>query len=204
MKDIIKIGAEAVLYKKDSQTLIKERVKKSYRLSDLDETLRKRRTRREAKVLQKTSANVPNVSLVDDKTMLIEMEFINGDVVRDVLDASPNQKKICTMIGEQIATIHNEHIIHGDLTTSNMMLQGEKLILIDFGLAFFSHKVEDKAVDLRLLKQALESKHYKHAEVLIEDVLASYLKKSDDGDEVLKRLEKVENRGRYKRKGKGS
>ena len=204
MKDIIKIGAEAVLYKKDSQTLIKERVKKSYRLSDLDETLRKRRTRREAKVLQKTSANVPNVSLVDDKTMLIEMEFINGDVVRDVLDASPNQKKICTMIGEQIATIHNEHIIHGDLTTSNMMLQGEKLVLIDFGLAFFSHKVEDKAVDLRLLKQALESKHYKHAEVLIEDILASYLKKSDDGDEVLKRLEKVENRGRYKRKGKGS
>ena len=204
MKDIIKIGAEAVLYKKNSQTLVKERVKKSYRLSDLDETLRKRRTRREAKVLQKTNANVPNVSLVDDKTMLIEMEFINGDVVRDVLDASPNQKKICTMIGEQIATIHNEHIIHGDLTTSNMMLQGEKLILIDFGLAFFSHKVEDKAVDLRLLKQALESKHYKHAEVLIEDVLASYLKKSDDGDEVLKRLEKVENRGRYKRKGKGS
>ena len=132
------------------------------------------------------------------------MEFINGDVVRDVLDASPNQKKICTMIGEQIATIHNEHIIHGDLTTSNMMLQGEKLVLIDFGLAFFSHKVEDKAVDLRLLKQALESKHYKHAEVLIEDILASYLKKSDDGDEVLKRLEKVENRGRYKRKGKGS
>ncbi|MAF35539.1 Kae1-associated kinase Bud32 [archaeon] len=204
MKDIIKIGAEAVLYKKNSQTLVKERVKKSYRLSDLDETLRKRRTRREAKVLQKTNANVPNVSLVDDKTMLIEMEFINGDVVRDVLDASPNQKKICTMIGEQIATIHNEHIIHGDLTTSNMMLQGEKLVLIDFGLAFFSHKVEDKAVDLRLLKQALESKHYKHAEVLIEDVLASYLKKSDDGDEVLKRLEKVENRGRYKRKGKGS
>ena len=204
MKDIIKIGAEAVLYKKNSQTLVKERVKKSYRLSDLDETLRKRRTRREAKVLQKTNANVPNVSLVDDKTMLIEMEFINGDVVRDVLDASPNQKKICTMIGEQIATIHNEHIIHGDLTTSNMMLQGEKLVLIDFGLAFFSHKVEDKAVDLRLLKQALESKHYKHAEVLIEDILASYLKKSDDGDEVLKRLEKVENRGRYKRKGKGS
>ena len=70
-----------------------------------------------------------------------------------------------------------------------------KLYFIDFGLGFFSTKAEDKAVDLHLLKQALESKHYKNFEKLYKTILKNYKHK-----DVLKRLEKVELRGRYKGK----
>jgi len=159
MKKIIQIGAEAVIYQIDSNTVIKERIKKSYRLPELDDTLRKRRTRREGKVLQKTTANVPSVSRVNDKTMQIEMQYIDGQVLSNILDTSPKQSVMCKQVGEQIAILHNEDIIHGDLTTSNMLLHKGKIYLVDFGLAFFSHKREDKAVDLRLLKQAINSKH---------------------------------------------
>ena len=102
-------------------------------------------------------------------------------------------------IGEKIAVLHNNHIIHGDLTTSNMIFN-EEVYFIDFGLSFFSHKIEDKAVDLHLLKQALESKHYKIWEKAFKTALETYKKNAENSDEILKRLEKVEKRGRYKQK----
>jgi Kae1-associated kinase Bud32 len=91
-------------------------------------------------------------------------------------------------------------IIHGDLTTSNMILNSE-VFFIDFGLSFFSEKVEDKAVDLHLLRQALESKHYKVWEECFTAVRQGYEGTANDAELVLKRLEVVESRGRYKRKG---
>jgi Kae1-associated kinase Bud32 len=94
--------------------------------------------------------------------------------------------------------MHDKDIIHGDLTTSNMILK-EKVYFIDFGLGFNSTRIEDKAVDLHLLRQAFESKHYKHFEEFFKEVLEGY-KLSKNWKEVLNRLEKVEMRGRYKRK----
>ena len=82
------------------------------------------------------------------------------------------------------------------------MILGKEIYFIDFGLSYFSHKIEDKAVDLHLLKQALESKHYKVWEKCFKAALKAYKKESEDTKEVLKRLETVEKRGRYKSKRK--
>jgi len=132
--------------------------------------------------------------------MKIKMEFINGELIKDILDNINKEKRnlIFREIGEKVAKMHDDDIIHGDLTTSNMILK-DKVYFIDFGLGFNSDKIEDKAVDIHLLKQALESKHYKHFEESFLGFLEGY-KISRNWKEVLKRLEKVEKRGRYKNK----
>ncbi|MAG08250.1 Kae1-associated kinase Bud32 [Candidatus Woesearchaeota archaeon] len=199
MKQLIAQGAEAKLFLDDN--IIKQRIKKSYRIKEIDDKLRKRRTRREAKVIQKLNIiglPCPKLIKTDEKERL-EIEFIDGDIIRDILEKN-DYKQLCIEIGKQIAVMHDNTIIHGDLTTSNMILK-EKIYFIDFGLSFFSHRIEDKAVDLHLLKQALESKHYKIWESCFEHVLKGY-KESKDYDDVLKKLETVEKRGRYKRKAK--
>ncbi len=193
---IICQGAEAILYQEKNK-LIKHRIPKSYRIKEIDDKLRKFRTRREGKMLEKAQINVPKVFKIDDKEMKIEMEFIPGKLLKDILDdlSIQERNKICEQIGQEISKLHEQNIIHGDLTTSNMIYYQEKIYFIDFGLSFISHKVEDKAVDLHLLKQALESKHYKHWQTSFEKILSAYKNK-----EVLARLKIVEKRGRYKRK----
>ncbi len=193
---VLKQGAESVIFL-DKDKIIKHRIKKSYRISEIDDKIRKSRTRSEAKLLEKAKVNVPNVINVDDKEMKINMEYIQGDLLKDIFD-DLNEKerlKLCKKLGEEISKLHSQNIIHGDLTTSNLILKEDKIYFIDFGLGFFSHKLEDKAVDLRLLKQALESKHYRSFPKTYDEILKNY-KHSD----VKKRLEKVESRGRYKKR----
>jgi len=199
MKQELSRGAEAIIYK--DKDIIKERVPKSYRLREIDEKLRRFRTRREGKVLNKLqNIGFPAPVLVDtDEKSVIEMDFINGTKIRDAF-SQKNFKKLAAEIGKKIALMHNAGIIHGDLTTSNMIL-AEEIYFIDFGLSFFSNKVEDKAVDLHLLKQALESRHYKIWESCFKSALSAYKKEAKGSDDILKRLAKVEMRGRYKKKG---
>lgn len=199
MEKIIQQGAEGILYLKGGR-LVKERISKGYRLKEIDEKLRKFRTRREVKLLEKVDF-APEVYDFSDKDMKIEMEFIEGDLLKDIIDGLSKGKRleVCKKIGEQIAVLHNSDIIHADLTTSNMLLKGDKIYFIDFGLGFFSTKLEDKAVDLHLLRQALESKHYQHFEECFSAVLEGY-RVSKNFKEVIQRLEKVEKRGRYKGK----
>ncbi len=191
-------GAEAVLYS-EGNSILKERIRKSYRIKEIDEKLRKFRTRREAKILDKLkSIDFPAPKLIDfdDKSMKIRMEKIDGKKVRDVLEKA-NCRKICRKIGELVAELHHNDIIHSDLTTSNMIYSEGKIYFIDFGLSFFSHKIEDKAVDIHLLKQALESKHYKIWQGCFGFVVDGYNKKHNH-IEIMRRLEIVEKRGRYK------
>ena len=110
-----------------------------------------------------------------------------------------DRKDIFTRVGRKIAKLHNEQIIHGDLTTSNIIVH-DKVYFIDFGLGFISTKIEDKAVDLHLIKKALESKHYQHAEECYKYLIEGYRKESKEFDMIMRRLEKVEKRGRYKAK----
>ncbi len=200
MKKIIGRGAEAVIYLDNN--VIKDRLKKSYRIEQIDNRLRKSRTKREAKIFKKLEGiNFPAPRLIKtDEKSIIEMDFIDGKKVRDVL-TEKNYKKLMNELGKKIATLHNNGIIHGDLTTSNFILnkKDNQIYFIDFGLSFFETHVEHKAVDLHLLKQALESKHYKIWEDAYTEVLNGY-KEAVDYDKVLQRLEKVEKRGRYKQK----
>ena len=202
MKKLIAQGAEAKIFLEDNQ-ILKDRFRKTYRIKEIDDRLRGFRTRREAKILQKLGAiNFPAPKLIksDDKEKIL-LEKISGRLVKDILENS-NYKKLSAEIGEKVAALHNNLIIHGDLTTSNM-ISGKEIYFIDFGLSFFSEKAEDKAVDLHLLKEALESRHYKIWEDCFKLVIEAYKKAAKNSDETLKRLEAVEKRGRYRAKKGG-
>ena len=199
-RKIIAQGAEAkILLSNDF--IIKDRIKKSYRIPELDNKIRRRRTKSEAKLLQKASEIIssPKPFFQPQVSYQIKMPFIKGKKLSEHLDKFDlkKQKQICKQIGESIAKLHEQDIIHGDLTTSNMILQEDKVFMIDFGLGYFNGKYEDKAVDLHLLKQALEAKHFKHWEVLFKEIKNSY-KKYPEAEKVFNQLIKVEKRGRYK------
>jgi len=234
---ILAQGAEAKIILLN-KFVIKDRIKKFYRIPELDKKIRKSRTKAETKLLDKASKIIfcpaPEKSEDFDK---IKMPFIEGKKLSEHLDKFPvaRQKQICKIIGKEIAKLHNENIIHGDLTTSNMILVEEKniqkflqpkgegssnfareecgkfrtiggsknfyqpvIFFIDFGLGYFNGKFEDKAVDLHLLKQALEARHFKHWETLWKNIEEGY-KTSKNSKKVLERLKSVEKRGRYKK-----
>ena len=200
---ILQHGAEALIIL-DEDTVIKKRIKKSYRLPQIDEEIRKLRTRSEAKLLLKASKviDVPEIKNVNEECNEICMELLRGKRLSEHLDSFQlnEQKEICRVIGKNIARLHDSDIIHGDLTTSNMILfenKEMKVFFIDFGLGFSSHKVEDKAVDLHLLRQALEAKHFRNWKSLFEEVVRGY-EESKNHESVLEQFKKVEKRGRYK------
>jgi len=190
---------------KDNHTVIKERFSKDYRLPQLDSALRQFRTRREAKVLQKLEElNFPAPHLQEfcDKRMSITMDFVPGEKLKDVLLQGDNFQQLALELGERVGQLHHQGLIHGDLTTSNIIKHEDigRLHLVDFGLSFFSEKDEDKAVDLFLLDRALESTHYQHYPQIFEKVLEGYQKAYPGAARVLERLKQVQRRGRNKNK----
>jgi TP53 regulating kinase and related kinases len=199
---LIQQGAEAKIFlDKEKNQIIKDRVSKSYRIQELDKKIIKQRTKAETKLLTKAnqiiSSPLPEKSREENK---IIMPFIEGEKLSTSLNDFPLKKQIELMnkIGEAIAKLHREDIIHGDLTTSNMILKDEKVFFIDFGLGYISKKVEDKAVDIHLLKQALEAKHFQHWKELFEEFKKSYSKKYPESKQIFERMTAIEKRGRYR------
>lgn len=189
-------GAEAILIR-DGSEVSKERISKSYRIETLDSSLRKGRTRRELKILQKLSnagISVPKAEKINDFTL--KMEFLEGPVLKEVLDQDISLAK---RIGKVVGKMHDLMIAHQDLTTSNMILHEGEIYLIDFGLAFHTRRYEDFAVDVHLFKQALESKHHRIFEKAMEEFWKGY--KPKDLAKIKERFEVVESRGRNKIKG---
>lgn len=220
-------SAKSAAHLPHNKFISKQRIPKLYRHKDLDNQIRTRRTKSETKILTKAfsvGANVPKV-ISSDKYNL-EIEFIQGDRLSETLNAYPKKKQfqIMQQLGEQVALLHKNNIIHGDLTTSNIILKtatplgsrrvrdkvakaqnmrtegspsspplSPPLFLIDFGLSFISTKTENKAVDLHLIKQALEAKHFQNHQALFQQFLKTYNIK-----ENIERLKTVEKRGRYK------
>ncbi len=198
---IIQQGAEAIIIK-EGNYIIKDRIKKSYRIQELDNKLRKKRTKAEAKLLEKASKiiNVPKVKKVEESK--ITLDYIEGKKLSEHLDKLPDKlaKETCKKIGQSIAKLHDNNIIHGDLTTSNIILdKNNEVWFIDFGLGYHSERFEDKAVDLHLIKQALEAKHFKNFKDYWNNIERGY-KISKDFSKTLEQLKKVESRGRYKEK----
>lgn len=197
---ILSSGAEAVIYQ-DKLKVVKERIAKDYRIPEIDERLRAFRTRREAKILDRLASagiSAPRLLEMNDKAMTISMEFLDGQKLRDVINSNPSE--LSYEMGRLVGKLHSNDIVHQDLTTSNLMLKEDKLHLIDFGLSFFSPKIEDKAVDIHLLARALESRHCDIYDECFSAVLKGYREAYPGADEVLRQLEKVELRGRNKRK----
>ena len=193
---IIQQGAEAIIYKIGNK-VVKDRIPKKYRIPELDNKLRLRRTKSEGKILNKLSKIIDCPKLLADpgSGRMIHMQYLPGKKLSESLEKL-NYKEIAKQIGENITKIHNQDIIHGDLTTSNMIFHKNKTYFIDFGLGFHSHKVEDKAVDLHLIQQALNAKHHTIAEEVFKIILKNY--KSEKSDLIIERIKVIEKRGRYK------
>ena len=97
--------------------------------------------------------NVPEASII--------MEYVEGQQVKQLLNKAPQEQRheLCVAIGELIGKLHSHGLIHGDLTTSNMILNPEgKIYFVDFGLGEKNGEVEAQGVDLHLMKRAL-AKH---------------------------------------------
>ena len=206
MSEILSQGAEAIITQQGKE-VTKKRIEKSYRLKELDEKIRKLRTRNEAKLLERASKviSVPQVLKVNENKKEIIMQAIEGKRLSGNLDkfSSKKQKEICEKIGENIAKLHEANIIHGDFTTSNMILHVdennlEDIYFIDFGLGFISPKVEDKAVDLHLIREAFEAGFANKGETMFNSVKEGYSKNYKDANRILERFNIVEKRGRYK------
>lgn len=183
-------GAEATVTIND--TVEKKRHEKKYRHPELDQRIRTERTSSEARILRKAlraGVNVPE--LLEESEDTIKLEKVNGKMLKQVIATNYMEQ-----LGLQVAKLHENGIIHGDLTTSNAIVNS-KVFLIDFGLSFSSDRLEDLAVDLHLLKQVLNSSHSENAEELWKAFIEGY-SQNERFDEVMERLEDVEQRGRYK------
>lgn len=190
-------GAEAVI-SRVGDTIVKLRVRKGYRLPEIDLKIRKSRTRLEARLLQearRAGVPVPNVLECDEEAGKLVMEFVDGGRLKELF-SSGRGDGLCRTIGKEVGLLHAAGIAHGDLTTSNMILKDGKVYLIDFGLAKKTKSVEDFAVDLHLLERALTSAHCGIAEKCFGEVLKEYLRIMPGS--VVERLKEIEKRGRYK------
>ncbi len=205
---LISKGAESYIYLIDwfgRKAIKKIRAKKGYRHPKIDETLRMSRTKREAKILQKAKkigVPVPAVFALYPKEATIIMEHINGGLLRDLLKNSKltvdEEKRIFRIMGEHIAHLHNEGITHGDLTTSNVIMNTPKdIVFIDFGLGLFTESIEDFGIELRVLYNALKSTHYDKVDYLFDSFLEGYLKEQNKGREVYVKFKDIGLRGRY-------
>jgi len=206
-KNIIQRGAEAILYLvggKDGEgktVLVKDRISKGYRLPELDKNIRRQRTKHEYRLLERArraGVVVPRVFDVSENKLI--MEFIDGEKVKDVFNGVSERERtnVCKLVGESLGKLHSSNIVHGDFTTSNMILLGGKLYIIDLGLGKYSEKVEDQAVDLYLLYEALKAAHFEYLNSTWQKILKSYRQHYTQAGAVLKRLEKIEKRRRYK------
>ena len=193
-------GAEAVI-SFDGEYAIKERVKKSYRIPELDDKIRKQRTNMEASLLDKARRAGINAPLVKkQENSILFLEYIDGQKLKDALNSFEKSKveEVSAKLGEIIGKLHSAGIAHGDLTTSNFILKGNNLYIIDFGLGKVSKKIEDQATDLHLLCEALKATHFNILDVCWKNILEGYKKSYPDAENVLKRLEEIAKRRRYK------
>lgn len=201
--DLIAKGAESNIVKSSylgRDAVLKNRISKNYRIPEIDNKIRKARTKLEAKLLsdvKKAGVVTPILYDVDlhDKTIL--MEEIKGDLVKDIIN-----EDLAYEIGENIAKFHNLNIIHGDITSSNMMVNDKnQLVFIDFGLGRYSDLFEDKAVDLLVLKKSLQSIDYNTAIKIFDNVLEGYADEYKDDslnrEQIIKKINEIESRGRY-------
>ncbi len=205
-------GAEAKIYSStliSKPVIVKERFKKTYRHPILDGKLTHRRTSQEVRSMarcRKAGISTPVVYFVDYTTHKIYMENVeNAVLIKDVINSKLEQNAdedldlLAQKLGALLGKMHSIDVIHGDLTTSNMLLRAEEdIVVIDFGLSYISSLVEDKGVDLYVLERALLSSH-PNTEQFFETVLQSYVmatESSEKAKEVLTKLDEVRLRGR--------
>jgi N6-L-threonylcarbamoyladenine synthase/protein kinase Bud32 len=184
-------GAEAVVGLSDNAA-VKRRIRKSYRNTLLDQKLIAERTRAEARIIATARrSGVPTPIIRDITPDTIVMERIRGNLLRDALDPEH-----LTEAGRVIGKLHEAGVVHGDLTTSNIIIRNRQCVLIDFGLAQVSSEIESRGVDIHVLFQTLQSTT-PDAEPMKSAFIRGYKEVFGGAAEVLAREQEIEMRGRY-------
>ena len=205
---LIKKGAEASIYLGEwfgRKVIFKKRHPKKYRIPELDREVQMQRTKHEPQIIHRAKiAGVPTpiIYMVDLKEATIIMEFVEGKQVKQILNELSDEDRIslCYKIGKLIGRLHRSGIIHGDLTTSNMILTPHgNIVLIDFGLSELSVELEARGVDIHLMKRALTSTHYRYADECFNAIIRGYeeIMGEDATRDVLNKVKEIERRGRY-------
>lgn len=202
---LVKKGAEADIYHTTwhgRKAILKIRRPKTYRIPQLDARIRKQRTTRESHIIscaRGLGIPTPLVYFVDVKRSVIVMQDLQGVVVESL----PNHviSLFTRQMGQMIGTLHKNAIMHGDLTTSNFVYNraSDTLYMIDFGLSQNTPKPEDHAVDLRLIKEILNSAHPHIIDTAWKSILRGYEMSvgHKQSSRIKKLVSEIEGRGRY-------
>jgi len=205
---LLKKGAEASLYLTDwheRKVIVKVRIPKKYRPQALDEQIRSYRTMHEPRLMHEAKAAgvpTPLIYLVNVSKSSIIMEFVEGPQIKQVLNSVSKVERhdLCVKIGESIARLHKHGLIHGDLTTSNMILSPNgHVFFLDFGLGEKNIELEAQGVDLHLMKQVLQSTHFTFWEECFQNVMCGYTSVLgvNAAGKVYEKISEIERRGRY-------
>jgi TP53 regulating kinase-like protein len=203
---LIKKGAEAELYHGDwlgFDAIFKRRVPKTYRNRDLDRFIRSTRTSLEAKLLSESrrlGVPTPIVYLVDMGKAEITMSHIDGVPMKRVINELDleGMRRAFEEVGELVGRLHRGGIVHGDLTTSNMIMKDGRIFFIDFGLGEYSSSTEARGVDIHLMRRTLESSHHEVSKHAYSSFITGYSKTmSSSAQDVIRRVGEIRRRGRY-------
>ena len=193
-------GAEAIIEMGEFyglKSVRKIRIAKNYRIKEIDEKLRKERTRKEARILHEMKLIGIKVPIIYDiEPYEIVMEYIDGQQVSTLLNSLSDEKvkEILENIAEIAAKMHQAKIAHGDFTTGNMILQDGKIYLIDFSMAEKEADMETMAVDLHMFEESFDAAHFVHAKQL--PVFYQRYRQLM-GEEIIKKVEEIKRRRRY-------
>jgi len=204
--NILYQGAEAKICKSKFMgfdVVEKRRISKSYRIKEIDSQLIYYRTREEAKLIseaRKNGVSVPIIFDVDQEKGIIIMEYLKGKRIKDIFNKIGEEERanICKKIGISIGRLHKNNLIHGDITTSNMIYQEGKIHFIDFGLGEINSEIEAKGVDLHVLMEAIESAHSKFSnffKYVLDGYKSEYM---EEAGSVIKKIDEIVKRGRYR------
>ncbi|MCY3410038.1 MAG: Kae1-associated serine/threonine protein kinase [Candidatus Heimdallarchaeota archaeon] len=203
--ETIALGAESEVFSGkylDYEVIAKHRFRKEYRAEAIDTMLRKNRSIQEVRLLnsaKQIGVRVPYLLDFDKEEWIIVMQKITGKPMREHMHRDEEfLREKFHIIGQYMGRLHFNNIVHGDLTTSNVIVDDEENIwFIDFGLGFVSTQIEDKAVDILVLKHTLTSSHHSAMAVSLESFLKGYKEENPEMEKIMKRLKKVEDRIRY-------
>ena len=207
MMQLLAKGAESLIYKIEqwgSSYVLKWRQSKPYLLKDIDSLLRKSRTSRECKMLTVSrSLGVPTPAVYSvnlDKHMIL-MDYISGNQFKQLAEHISQSELISLSrrFGRLIALLHQGNIVHGDPTTSNVIIdEKSRMWIVDFGLSEMNATIEMKGVDLHLIHRALETTHWEFQETMLDATLEGYVEVLENTAEpILARMKAIRERGRY-------
>jgi TP53 regulating kinase and related kinases len=206
--ELFRKGAEASLFVAQwhgRKVLHKVRIPKSYRPEALDTRIRSYRTVHEPQLMHEAKTagvTTPLIFMVNVPKATITMEYVEGQQVKLVLNTLPKAErpKLCKRIGELVGRLHLHGLVHGDLTTSNIILTPEdQIVFVDFGLGEKTTELEAQGVDLHLLKRALQSTHFQTWEDCFEQVMTGYSQVVGEkvAAKVYEKIVEIQRRGRY-------